>query len=256
MAVAGIDLERLIPFHTLFDETQKQALAFVTLMRFSEVKRVLGSMGVRDLNPKMGVVLERAFGVRLEKELGRYKRLGIGKSSEVFAAGDLAIKVLKPEGTRHYRLEDIYRQECLLLGRSLPHVTVGKRGYLSPDRSICALMMTRLKGYQPFEDYPFESLSYSQCRTIAKQTAEALEALHHHGVIHSDLHKSNIYLRTHPTIDVQIIDFSHATQARHTGDFTTDFALYQTLLMFIFKEKVLPLSPLSDPNWTRIIASL
>jgi serine/threonine protein kinase len=133
---------------------------------------------------------------------------------------DVALKIL-PEAFKDdpARVARFAREARVLASLNHPHIAA-LYGLEEAD-DVTALVMELVEG-----DDLSQSRRMDQALAIAKQTSEALEAAHEHGVIHRDLKPGNIRLRTDGT--VKVLDFGLATALGTASDAATILAERQT----------------------------
>ena len=142
--------------------------------------------------------------------------IGVGGMGEVYRARDMrlkrdvAIKVLPPHvaGDRE-RLARFEREAQTLAALSHPHIATIFGLEFGPD-GVHTLVMELVEGrtLQELIDGARGSLPLLDTLTIARQTAEALEAAHEKGIVHRDLKPANIKLT--PEGKVKVLDFGLA----------------------------------------------
>ena len=144
--------------------------------------------------------------------------LGEGTLARVFAAQPVespadrpaayALKMLRPRWHDRPDAIALMRREALV-GRSVAHphlVPILAAHLLEPPYFV---VMPRLAGESLAELLRREwTLSVLRAMWIARQTAEALDALHRHGFLHGDVKPGNVQLA--PTGHVTLLDLSFA----------------------------------------------
>ena len=152
----------------------------------------------------------------LGTRLGPYEvseQIGVGGMGEVYRATDtnlgrqVAIKVL-PDTFLHdpERLARFEREARTLA--SLNHPNIASIYGLEKADGIRGLVMELVEGPTLAERIAQGPIAIEEALPIAKQIAEALEAAHEQGIVHSDLKPANVKVR--PDGTVKVLDFGLA----------------------------------------------
>ena len=156
-------------------------------------------------------------------KLGPYEitaQIGEGGMGEVYQATDtklkrqVAIKVL-PESVAgdSERLARFQREAEVLA--SLNHPNIAAIHGLEDSDGTKALVMELVEGPTLADRIARGAIPVDEALPIAKQIAEALEAVHERGIIHRDLKPANIKLR--PDGTVKVLDFGLAKAMEQPG---------------------------------------
>ena len=134
------------------------------------------------------------------REIGAYRilsLLGAGGMGEVYRARDtklgrdVAIKTLPSTFTSDAERRARFEREARVLA-TLNHPHIGAIYGLEHADGVQALVLELVEGETLAERLEKGSLSVSECLTIGRQIADALEAAHEHGIVHRDLKPANI----------------------------------------------------------------
>ncbi len=160
-----------------------------------------------------GTVLSRRY--RLEEELGS------GGMAVVYAATDLlmpgvrvAIKLLMPELREQPELLNVLRESVRKV-RALPHPHIAGVYSLDSDGPNDFVIMELLQGQtlKTLLDQEYaRGLPLPMARTLIADVCSALAYAHDHGVIHSDIKPSNIFVT--PSGRAKLFDFDIARVVR------------------------------------------
>ena len=204
--------------------TQASPSSTATVIRTPQVTAQADPLAV--VSPQAGSppadsTVEAAPGVTLS---GRYRLeelLGHGGMGLVYRATDLqmpgvqvAIKLLKPEFREQPELLHMLR-ESVRKTRSLPHPNIASVYSLDSDRHEDFVIMELLQGHtlQTLLDGEYaRGLPIGMARTLIADLCSALAYAHDHGVIHSDLKPSNIFVT--PSGHAKLFDFDIARVLR------------------------------------------
>ncbi len=151
-------------------------------------------------------------------------RIGTGGMGEVYRARDVklgrdvAIKVLPaPVADDAARIVRFRREAQILATLNHPHIAAIYA--LEESEDILALVLELVDGATLADRIRHHPLPVNEALTIARQTAEALEAAHTKGIIHRDLKPANIKAPAGGT--VKVLDFGLAKaigeEAAHDG---------------------------------------
>src|SRR3954454_18371221 len=140
-------------------------------------------------------------------------RIGAGGMGEVYRARDVklgrdvAVKVL-PSPVAHdtARIARFKREAQILATLNHPHIAAIYA--LEESEDVVALVLELVDGATLADRIRQGRLAMSDALTIARQTAEALEAAHAKGIIHRDLKPANIKAPDGGT--VKVLDFGLA----------------------------------------------
>ena len=157
-----------------------------------------------------GSPLERGSTVGPYTILGR---LGSGGMGDVYRARDarlareVAIKVVRPIFTGEPDRLARFRREARILA-SLNHRHIAAIYGLEDSGSTPALVMELIEGPTLAERIGQGRLPLDEALSIARQTADALEYAHEHGVVHRDLKPANVKVTGDGS--VKVLDFGLA----------------------------------------------
>ena len=146
--------------------------------------------------------------------------LGAGGMGEVYRARDsklgrdVAVKVLLPAVAADPERLSRFRREAQILA-ALNHQNIAHIHGFEDAGPHPALVMELVEGATLAERLERGAMPLDEALSIARQTAEALEAAHEHGIIHRDLKPANIKVR--PDGTVKVLDFGLA-KASDTAD--------------------------------------
>jgi formylglycine-generating enzyme required for sulfatase activity len=155
--------------------------------------------------------------VEVGSVIGNYQILeevGIGGMGRVFRGLDMmlsrevAIKVLRPELTRHPSLVERFRNEAVVLAK-LNHPHIALLYNLIHQDNLLFMVMEFVRGETL--DWVIKksgAMAYGQALRLFGQILEAIRYAHHHGVIHRDLKPNNIMIT--PEEGVKVMDFGIA----------------------------------------------
>jgi serine/threonine protein kinase/Tol biopolymer transport system component len=146
--------------------------------------------------------------------------LGAGGMGEVYRARDpklgrdVALKILLPEVSGNPdRLARFQREATTLAALNHPHIAQIYGLEESPSGPY--LVLEFVDGLTLDERLSRGRLPVKEALSIARQTAEAVEAAHEHGIVHRDLKPANVKLR--PDGTVKVLDFGLAKAMYSTG---------------------------------------
>ena len=125
---------------------------------------------------------------------------------------DVAVKVLLPAVAADPERLSRFRREAQILA-ALNHQNIAHIHGFEDAGPHPALVMELVEGARPAVERG--AMPLDEALSIARQTAEALEAAHEHGIIHRDLKPANIKVR--PDGTVKVLDFGLA-KASDTAD--------------------------------------
>jgi len=140
--------------------------------------------------------------------LGSYEitgPLGSGGMGEVYRARDsklnrdVALKVLPDLFANDPERLARFQREAQVLA-SLNHPNIGGIYGLEEADSIRALVLELVEGPTLADRIARGAIPLDEALPIARQTADALEAAHEHGVVHRDLKPANIKVRPDGTV--------------------------------------------------------
>jgi Tol biopolymer transport system component len=220
--------ERLADVERVFDEARRQPAverrAFLAKVGESdpelagEVTSLLGELPSILLDRSMATLVAGLLPVdeprlRPGQHVGHYvigELIGTGSMGEVYQAQDtslgreVAIKLLPTELREDpERLVRFEREARLLATLNHPHVAT-IHGMVDAN-GVRGLVLELIDGPTLADRLTAGALPVHDALTLARQIAEALDAIHGHGVVHRDLKPANIKL---PARDfVKIIDF-------------------------------------------------
>src|SRR5262245_19196265 len=140
-------------------------------------------------------------------------RIGAGGMGEVYQARDVklgrdvAVKVLPPPMAHDtVRIARFKREAQILATLNHPHIAAIYA--LEESEDVVALVLELVDGATLADRIHQRPLAMNDSLTIARQTAEALEAAHAKGIIHRDLKPANIKVPDGGT--VKVLDFGLA----------------------------------------------
>ena len=140
-------------------------------------------------------------------------RIGAGGMGEVYRARDVklgrdvAVKVLPaPMASDAARIARFKREAQILATLNHPHIAAIYA--LEESEDVVALVLELVEGATLADRIRQGPLPLNDALTIARQTAEALEAAHAKGIIHRDLKPANIKASAGGT--VKVLDFGLA----------------------------------------------
>jgi serine/threonine-protein kinase len=148
--------------------------------------------------------------------LGRYRivqRLGQGGMGVVYRAEDprlereVALKVLRDNVLRDETARRRFRQEARALSRLL-HPHIATLFDLDSENGVDYLVLEYVPGETLATLLHAGPLPEGRARTIALETAEALEAAHEQGIVHRDLKPANVVIT--PRGRAKVLDFGLA----------------------------------------------
>jgi Tol biopolymer transport system component len=140
-------------------------------------------------------------------------QIGVGGMGEVYRATDrnlkrqVAIKVLPASVAGDADRLARFQREAEVLA-SLNHPNIAAIYGLEKTPDFTALVMELVEGEELSQRIARGAIPLDEALPIAKQIADALEAAHEQGIIHSDLKPANIKLR--PDGTVKVLDFGLA----------------------------------------------
>jgi Tol biopolymer transport system component len=150
------------------------------------------------------------------RQLSEYEitaRIGIGGMGEVYRARDIrlgrdvAIKVLPAPVAHDAARIARFRREAQILA-TLNHPRIAAIYALEESDDVVALVLELVEGATLAERIHHGPLAINDALTIARQTAEALEAAHAKGIVHRDLKPANI--KAPDGASVKVLDFGLA----------------------------------------------
>ena len=143
--------------------------------------------------------------------------LGQGRWSSIWRAqpgarpgaepGDYAVKLLKPQYAADPRCIDMLRRE-VYLGCKIGHPHLATVLSSHVQRAPYFVVLPFLEGVNLADALTGPPLAASHALWLARQTAEALAALHQHGWRHSDVKPANVHVA--PTGHVTLLDLGLA----------------------------------------------
>ena len=166
-------------------------------------------------------------------------RIGAGGMGEVYRARDVklgrevAIKVLPaPMAHDTARIARFKREAQILATLNHPHIAAIYA--LEESENVVALVLELVEGATLADRIHQGRLAINDALTIARQTAEALEAAHAKGIIHRDLKPANIKAPDGGT--VKVLDFGLAKAideetARDRSQLTTSHATQEGMIV-------------------------
>ncbi|MGE5325740.1 MAG: protein kinase domain-containing protein [Deltaproteobacteria bacterium] len=156
------------------------------------------------------------MGLASGNKIGPYEivsPLGAGGMGEVYRARDatlgrdVALKVLPDLVSRDPERTARFKREAQVLA-SLNHPNIAAIYGFEESTGVRALVMELVEGETIAERLKQGALPIEDALSIARQTAEALEAAHDRGIVHRDLKPANIKI-THQG-SVKVLDFGLA----------------------------------------------
>ena len=153
--------------------------------------------------------------------------LGAGGMGEVYRARDsklgrdVAVKVLLPAVAADPERLSRFRREAQILA-ALNHQNIAHIHGFEDAGPHPALVMELVEGATLAERLERGAMPLDEALSIARQTAEALEAAHEHGIIHRDLKPANIKVRPDGTVKVLDFGLAKALGHRQTAGSTTE----------------------------------
>jgi serine/threonine-protein kinase len=154
--------------------------------------------------------------ITLGSRVGAYtivSLLGQGGMGVVYRAHDtklnrdVALKVLLPEVAENPERLARFRREAQILA-SLNHANIAHIYGLEEADGVVALVLELVEGPTLADRIAKGAIPLDEALPIARQIAEALEAVHEQGIIHRDLKPANIKVREDCT--VKVLDFGLA----------------------------------------------
>ncbi len=156
-------------------------------------------------------------------QLGPYEitaQIGAGGMGEVYRATDtklkrqVAVKVLPGSVSADAdRLTRFQREAEVLASLNHPHIAAIYG--LEEAAGVKALVMELVEGPTLADRIAQGPIPVDEALPIAKQIAEALEAVHEQGIIHRDLKPANVKVREDGT--VKVLDFGLAKALERVG---------------------------------------
>jgi serine/threonine-protein kinase len=140
-------------------------------------------------------------------------RIGAGGMGEVYRARDVrlgrdvAVKVLPAPVAHNTSRIDRFKREAQILA-TLNHPHIAAIYALEESDDVVALVLELVDGATLADRIRQRPLAMNDALTIARQTAEALEAAHAKGIIHRDLKPANI--KAPEGGSVKVLDFGLA----------------------------------------------
>lgn len=182
---------------------------------------------------------------RTRFHLGEYRMigsLGVGGYGQVFLArhtsdhcnlrppqcshdhiNDVAVKVLTLANANEKSIEKFKRE--VELGRFFNHKNIVKFIDSSMDGNVHYAVYEYLDGGDVRKLINrFERIDYAIASTIIHQVAEALIAVHFHGIVHRDIKPGNILLKKDGS--VRLLDFGLAVPYRRDGIYNMNFTRF------------------------------
>lgn len=186
-------------------------------------------MSVPDAKSRVAAgAVGRRMPTPLPRRVGDWELLelaGGGTLTEVYrarpagAAGDqpaaYAVKILRPEWQQDPRAIDVLRREALV-GRTVAHPHLVSILAARTLRPPCLLVMPWLSGHTLLDWLAsHRPRELPVVLWIARQVAEALDALHASGWMHADVKPSNVFLS--PEGHVTLVDLGFARRPHEIG---------------------------------------
>jgi eukaryotic-like serine/threonine-protein kinase len=129
------------------------------------------------------------------------------RAKDITLKRDVALKVLPVDvSTDRDRLARFRREAEVLASLNHPHIA--QIYGVEHTADTFALVMELVEGEDLAQRIARGPIALDEVLSIARQTAEALEAAHDHGIIHRDLKPANIKVR--PDATVKVLDFGLA----------------------------------------------
>ncbi|MEM9189709.1 MAG: protein kinase [Myxococcota bacterium] len=159
---------------------------------------------------------------------GRYdilEQIGTGgmgavyRARHAFTARELALKIIRPELAQTPTAQERFLREAQVPNR-VGHpamVEVFDAGFEGRTPYIA---MELLHGRSFAEAIERRSLATDETVGIVAELLEGLEAAHAQGVIHRDIKPENVFLATHPTRAVRLLDFGIVRMVDDTSKLT------------------------------------
>ncbi|GAA4936480.1 protein kinase domain-containing protein [Actinoplanes utahensis] len=154
----------------------------------------------------------------LHEEIGRGAMAVVRRATSRQGGLPLAAKLLRPELAGDRRVRELFLREEAAL-RALHHPAIVGLRDLIVEGGTLALVMEYVDGpnLRRYLSMRGGRLTPAEVVTIAAQTAAALAAAHHHGVVHLDLKPENILVRRRSTPpEIRITDFGVAVLLNDT----------------------------------------
>jgi Protein kinase domain len=129
----------------------------------------------------------------------------------------VAIKMIRPEFSNDPEIFELFRREASIL-HSLAHEAIVRYFVFSIDPELrrAYLATEFVDGASLTNRLSFGPLPLADVRTLQKRVALALDAAHHHGVIHRDISPDNIILPDDDVRNAKVIDFGIARSMLRT----------------------------------------
>ena len=208
-------------FHLALERPPADRAAFVVEAAAGDVEVVAEVGRLLAANAAMGSFIEQpvALGADAIKDvvhLGHYEilsPLGSGGMGDVYRARDtklnrdVALKILQPAVTGDPDSLSRFRREARVLA-SLNHPHIAAIYGVEDAAGTTALILELVEGPTLADRIADGPMPIADVLSIARQTAEALEAAHERGIIHRDLKPANIKVR--PDGTVKVLDFGLA----------------------------------------------
>jgi eukaryotic-like serine/threonine-protein kinase len=222
------DVERL--FHAALERPVHERAAFLqessagddSLRR--EVESLLHESSEADVflegsGPGAAALVERRRSQLIGRRLSEYEiqeLIGAGGMGEVFRARDVklgrdvAIKLLPAFLAGDPGRAERFKREAKILA-TLNHPNIGAIYALEESDGILGLVLELVEGPTLADRLASGPLAVTDALTLARQTADALDAAHAKGIIHRDLKPANIKLTAGG--GVKVLDFGLAKAA-------------------------------------------
>src|SRR5262249_6333739 len=167
------------------------------------------------------------------KQIGHYQvlsRIGRGGMGEVFLAHDtslgrkVALKLLRTDVTRDQQRLRRFRQEARSAS-ALNHPNILTIHEIGQEESLHFIATEYVEGETLREHMSNGRMTLGQVLDVAVQTASALAAAHHAGIIHRDIKPENAMLRADGYI--KVLDFGLAKLTETTAGSGTEAQTWQ-----------------------------
>src|SRR5262245_12434864 len=139
---------------------------------------------------------------------------------------DVALKILAEVFALDAERIARFEREARTLA-SLNHPNIAHIHGLHESDGITALVMELVEGPTLADRIALGAISVDEALSIARQTAEALEAAHEQGIVHRDLKPANIKVR--PDGVVKVLDFGLAKALEPASFGSTDATASPTI---------------------------
>lgn len=171
---------------------------------------------------EVGTVLRDRY--RLTDQIGGggfsviFEATDLHRRDDASSASQVAIKVLKPEFRASADAVGRLKREFARL-QLLSHPAISRARALDHDGEIWFLVLDHVDG-KPLSTllsrYPHRSMGLDQALKIIRDSGEALDFAHRHGIVHCDFKPGNILVTDED--DIRVIDFGAAfDQSSPTG---------------------------------------